>query len=162
MRNASAKVLLFIRNQQDTSMKRAEINHFLQYFSKRYHYKVALMHVRMGQREACGWQVQIVVHEHVDVYRAVVILPVYRLQGSAEPTLYVLCDVKHSFGRQRCLYTYAHIQELVRRLKAPWFGLDRRRLTVDAAHLIINKVYGAAHYGMTVAEIGAERKIKNM
>ena len=27
---------------------------YLQYFPKRYHYKVALMHVRMGQREACG------------------------------------------------------------------------------------------------------------
>ena len=32
MRKAGAKVRLFIRNQQDTSMKRAEINHFLQYF----------------------------------------------------------------------------------------------------------------------------------
>jgi len=54
LRNAGAKILLFIRNQQDTSMKHARINSFLQYFPKRYHYKVALMHVRMGQREACG------------------------------------------------------------------------------------------------------------
>ena len=33
MQNASAKVRLFIRNQQDTSMKHAGINYFLEYFA---------------------------------------------------------------------------------------------------------------------------------
>ena len=33
LRNAGAKVRLFIRNQQDTSMKHAGINYFLEYFA---------------------------------------------------------------------------------------------------------------------------------
>ena len=63
-----------------------------EYLAKRYHHELALLHVRMRQREVVRVKMYVVVHQYIYVDRAVVILPIHRLLCSAQLTFYLLCS----------------------------------------------------------------------
>lgn len=85
------------------------------------HYKVALFHQRMRQCKLFGTDVQIVIHQYVNVYRSVVIMTVYRLNHPSKPTFDALCCGKQLLWRQCGEHPYTHIKKLIGRLKSPWF-----------------------------------------
>ena len=117
------------------------------------------MHVRMRQRKVGRRELQVVVHEDVDVDGAVVILSVYRLLRSAQFALYLLCRFEQFCGLQGGEQAHAHVHESVCRLKSPRLSLDERRLAVYRSSAFVEHLNGAAHCSLAIAEIGAERKI---
>ena len=129
---------------------------------KRNHYKVAVFHQWVRQCKLGGIDVQIVVHQYVDVYRSVVIMTVYRLRHPSKLPLDDLRCGKKLLRRQRGEHPDAHIEKLIGRLEAPRLGLKHCRLAVYRAYLPAQQVDGTTHCGVSVAKIGAEREVSRM
>ena len=109
----------------------------------------------MGNDKVVIVDLQVIIEEDVNVYRAVSVFAMDRLFGSAQVAFYQLGHLQHLARRERGGNKDARIEKLMRTLKAPWGCFDERGHALHLAHSLAQQGYGRQKKLPAVAQIGA-------
>ena len=101
------------------------LHFYVHNLAQRYHDKVALVHKGVWNAQPGGVDAHLVIQQDVDVYGAVVIFAVRRLDRPAELSLDVLRCLEHLKGRQGGMHAHGSIDETVGRAEAPRLGFNK-------------------------------------
>ena len=133
--------------------------------------KVAILDMGVGQGELWRREMEVIVHQKVDVDDAVVIDrnngavgkgATATLMATPHETLYLLRDMEESDGRELRVDADDGIDKAVVGVEAPWLRKEQRGLAHNSASPRVYMLHRHSYVLLLVAKVCAETKIYGM